>query len=307
MQATRFPSFPRFAYTTVSGSALRVVTQLDADVIAAIQVSPQHGDSCGRLANMAAMHCPVMQAVTPCWVGAQIVVHTERGAWLLGSVDMGCYAGHAPDGQRYPPRLQSCIGGPPQAPTSAFTIETAASAYRELLPPELLRANGDTHAAPPILEALHDALSQPQGWSPVVGLQQRPWKAPDGIEVKKTFLTGVKHFRCNEAERRTLEDALFAVSALCRKAGAEAPIEWQFVPLPKLLHCASLWADRDLETTAHEAWQMYGADIALCTNLRLLDTLKAARAFDDPGAMQLDLSGPRECLVLPRQRDAFSW
>nr|WP_217344202.1 hypothetical protein [Noviherbaspirillum sp. L7-7A]MBV0878327.1 hypothetical protein [Noviherbaspirillum sp. L7-7A] len=299
-----FPSVP--APTTNAQAAFRsavptgraqqpgptlTVLERGSDIMTVISGQIDMSQSAQSLCDMAAASSPRFPGYRPDGAGAIVILHTESGRFVFGSLraNPALQSCRAPNGQPYPLQMNTCVGGYLPNPETPLKSAILAAARPKVMREGLSVATPEASRVQGQLAQLLDAIETDAGWEPRVCIHTDKWKDREGNEKTMCFLTAVKHLQCTEADRTALEQGLKFNAMLPSSSGRE-PIAFGFALIDNLTANALDTYAADEVTKATRAWEAHGDTVAVVFNDLATAALKKNRAFECDSPARLTLS-----------------
>lgn len=247
--------------------------------------------SASSLCDLAKESSPHFPSYPPDGAGAIVVIHTERGNFVLGSVRANpCLESMlALNGRPYPSQIDTCLGGRLLNPETSLRSAILSSARPKVLRENLVLETPEARRVQGQLSQLLDAIEADAGWEPRICIHTDTWKDREGNEKTMCFLTAVKHLQCTEADRNALEQA-FKSNAMLPSTSGREPIAFGFAPLDGVTANALDTYAADEVTKAVRAWEAHGDTVTVVFNDLATAALKKNRAFECDSPARLTLS-----------------
>lgn len=263
-----------------------------SDIMTVLSGQVDTSQSASSLCDLAKDSSPHFPSYPPDGAGAIVVFHTERGNFVLGSVrENPCLKSVlAPNGQPYPPQIDTCLGGRLPNPETSLRSAILSAARPKVLRENLVLDTPEANRVQGQLAQLLDAIEADAGWESRICIHTDTWKDREGNEKTMCFLTAVKHLQCTEADRNALEQA-FRVNATLSSSSPYAPIAFGFASLASIASNALDTYAADEVTKATRAWEAHGDTVAVVFNDLATAALKKNRAFECDSPARLTLNG----------------
>lgn len=299
-----FPSVP--AATTTAHVAFRspaptgrveqpgttlTVLERGSDIMTVISGQIDMSQTAQSLCDMAAASSPRFPSHRPDGAGAIVILHTESGRFVFGSLraNPALKSSPAPNGQPYPLQMNTCVGGYLPNPETPLKSAILAASRPKVMREGLVLDTPEASRMQRHLGQLLDAIETDAGWEPRVCIHTDKWKDREGNEKTMCFLTAVKHLQCTEADRNVLEQGLKFNAVLPSSSGRE-PIAFGFAPLDNITANALDTYAADEVKKATRAWEAHGDTVAVVFNDLATAALKKNRAFECDSPARLTLS-----------------
>jgi hypothetical protein len=262
-----------------------------SDIMTVLSGQVDTSQSASSLCDLAKESSPHFPSYPPDGAGAIVVIHTERGDFVLGSVRANpCLkAVLAPSGQPYPLQIDTCLGGRLPSPETPLRSAILSAARPKVLRENLVLETPEAKRVQGQLAQLIEAIEADAGWEPRICIHTDTWKDREGNEKTMCFLTAVKHLHCTEADRNALEQAFRSNAMLSSTSGRE-PIAFGFALLDGVTANALDTYAADEVTKATRAWEAHGDTVTVVFNDLATAALKKNRAFECDSPARLTLS-----------------
>ncbi len=254
-----------------------VVVRRGSDILGTVLVNLNLNESAESIARSASDAEPELPRYKPDGAGVILVFHTESGCQVLGGVreNPALQGMQTSEGSTFPMQMTTTLGArvtEPERPLKDLLIDAARG---KILPKTPIAANHEGYVDQKPLLALCDALAAPMGWEPRICVHTDKWSDRNGSESTMCYLTAVKHLQCSDARLAELSHALVSSMALKRAQGEDTRslMSFRFARLDALVGNACATYSLDEKAKAEQAWQQFGAEVAVTFNDLAVATL----------------------------------
>jgi len=286
------PSMPQSTFTyssEISTESTRILKR-GSDILATVSVNLNLNESAEAVARTASNAMPELPQYEPDGAGVILVVHTESGCFVLGSVreNPALQGRTTSEGSAFPLQMTTSLGGRVTAPGRPLKELMVEAARNRILPKAPVDEHHDSNTALQSLTSLCDAIAAPEGWEAQVCVHTDKWVNKDGSESTMCYLTAVKHLRSSDAQLADFGKALASSMEVKRIQGEDTRtlMSFRFARLDALVSNACATYALDEKSKAERAWEQFGAEVAVTFNDLAVVTLASNGALSKDHPLQ---------------------